>query len=67
MESSMKARRNEETRRTRTIPETAEILGIGRNQGYEGARRGEIPTINIGRRKLVPLAWIERKLQGGDL
>jgi hypothetical protein len=28
------------------------------------ARRGEIPTIKIGKRILVPLAALERMLQG---
>ena len=55
---------NEITRRTCTIPEAAKALGIGRNVGYEAARRGEIPTIRIGKRLLVPLAALEKMLQG---
>ncbi|HML93252.1 helix-turn-helix domain-containing protein [Methyloceanibacter sp.] len=51
-------------RATATIPEAAEKLGIGRNQAYEAARRGEIPTIRIGKRVLVPLAALERLLNG---
>jgi excisionase family DNA binding protein len=51
------------TRRTLTIAETAKALGIGRNQGYEAARRGEIPTIKIGKRLLVPLAALDRMLE----
>jgi excisionase family DNA binding protein len=51
------------SRRTATIMEAAEVLGIGRNQAYEAARRGEIPTIRIGKRLLVPLAALERLLQ----
>ena len=54
----------QEERRTLTIPEAAKALGIGRNAGYEAARRGEIPTIKIGKRVLVPLAALERMLQG---
>lgn len=50
-------------RRTLTIVEAAQALGIGRNQGYEAARRGEIPTIRIGKRILVPAAALERMLQ----
>ncbi len=38
---------------TGTIPEAAEVLGIGRNQAYEAARRGDIPVIRIGKRYLV--------------
>lgn len=48
-----------------TIPEAAGILGIGRNQGYEAARSGQIPTIRIGRRLLVPRPAFERLLEEG--
>jgi excisionase family DNA binding protein len=51
------------SRRTMTIVEAAKVLGVGRNQAYEAARRGEIPTIRIGKRLLVPLAALERLLQ----
>ncbi len=49
-------------RLTMTIPEAAERLGIGRNQGYEAARCGQIPTIRIGKRLLVPVTALENKL-----
>ena len=45
-----------------TIPETAKILRIGRNSAYEAARRGQIPTVKIGKRLLVPREALERKL-----
>ncbi len=47
---------------TYTIPETAKILGIGRSAAYEGARIGEIPTVRIGKRILVPVTALERML-----
>ena len=53
-----------EQRLTMTIEEAAERLGIGRNQAYEAARRGDIPAVRIGRRLLVPIAALERKLSG---
>ena len=53
---------NESTRKTRTIPEVAKVLGIGRNAAYEAARTGQIPTIRIGGRILVPLAALEKLL-----
>jgi len=37
-----------------TVPEAAQLLGISRNHGYELAKRGEIPTVCFGKRKLVP-------------
>ena len=52
-------------RLTMTVPEAAEALGIGKNQGYEAARAGQIPTIRIGRRLLVPRAAFERWLEQG--
>jgi excisionase family DNA binding protein len=51
-------------RLTVTVEEAAELLGIGRNAGYEGVRRGEIPSIRIGKRLLVPRAALERMLNG---
>ncbi len=51
-------------RKTLTIDEAAKLLGVGRNQAYEAARRGEIPTLRIGRRLLVPRAAFERMLNG---
>lgn len=48
-----------------SIPEAAALLGIGKNTAYEAARRGEIPTLKIGRRLLVPMWWL-RALERGD-
>lgn len=53
-----------DVRRTATVQEAAKVLGIGRNQAYEAARRGQLPTIRMGKRLLVPLAALERMLQG---
>ena len=39
--------------KTQSINEAAKELGIGRNQAYAAAKRGEIPTIKIGNRILV--------------
>ncbi|MFK0688013.1 helix-turn-helix domain-containing protein [Mesorhizobium sp. IMUNJ 23033] len=52
------------TRATLTVVEAARRLGIGRNQAYEAARRGEIPSIKIGKRLLIPRAQLERMLSG---
>ena len=50
-------------RRTFTVPEAAKALGIGGAAAYEGARTGQIPTIRIGKRILVPVAALERMLE----
>ena len=51
-------------RQTLTIEEAARVLGIGRNSAYEAARRGEIPTIKIGRQLVAPRAALDRILAG---
>jgi excisionase family DNA binding protein len=44
------------------IPEVGEILGISRWSAYEAAKRGDLPVIKIGRRKLVPRRALEKLL-----
>ena len=51
------------TKRTYSIPEAAQELGIGRSAAYEAAKTGEIPTIRIGNRILVPIAALDRMLE----
>jgi hypothetical protein len=43
-------------------PIAGRALGLGRNSTYEGARTGEIETIEVGRRRPVPTAFLRRKL-----
>jgi excisionase family DNA binding protein len=50
--------------KTQTIDEAEKELGIGRNQTYAAARRGEIPTIRIGKRILVLREPLKRMLEG---
>lgn len=56
----------EETPRrlTLTVEEAAETLGISRAFAYEAVGRGEIPSIRIGRRILVPKAALDKLLEG---
>ena len=54
----------QDERLTLTVPEAARKLGISRNAAYEAAQRGEIPSIRVGKRLLVPRAALERMLQG---
>ena len=49
-------------RATLSVPEVAQVLGVGRNAAYEAARSGQIPTRRLGRRIVVPvpalLEWL---------
>jgi excisionase family DNA binding protein len=45
-----------------SIPAAAALLGISRSAGYRAVASGQIPTIRIGRRLLVPTAKLHRLL-----
>ena len=47
-------------KRTISVEEAGRQLGLSRNSAYQAAGRGEIPTIKIGRRLLVPIVAFER-------
>jgi excisionase family DNA binding protein len=47
-----------------TVQEAARILRLGRNAAYEAIRRGEIPSLRIGRRIVIPRTGLERLLGG---
>jgi hypothetical protein len=52
---------------TASVPDSGRALGIrGRNQSYEAARRGEMPTLRFGRTLRVPTAWLRKQLQLDD-
>ncbi len=53
-------------RLTLTVEEAAERLGISRTLAYEAVRRGEIPSIRIGRRILVPASRLDDLLGGPE-
>lgn len=45
-----------------TVEEAAKVLRIGRSAAYEAARRGELPSVRIGRSLRVPRAALDRLL-----
>ena len=49
---------------TLTVEETGKLLGISRGLAFKAANSGEIPTIRIGRRLLVPGEQLRRMLLG---
>lgn len=50
-------------RLTYTVEEVARMLGISRLSAYQAVHKGEIPSIKIGRRFLIPKRALERLLQ----
>ena len=51
-------------RRTYTVEEAGTLLGVCRNTAYALAKSGELPTIRLGRRLLVPKAALDALLSG---
>lgn len=51
-------------RLTYDVPEAGAKAGLGRNASYDAARRGDMPTIKIGNRLLVPKKAWDAKLNG---
>jgi excisionase family DNA binding protein len=41
---------------TLTVEEAAGILGVSRGTAYEAVRSGELPSVRLGRRLLIPRA-----------
>ncbi len=42
------------------------FYGLGRSASYEAARRGDIPTIWIGRKRFALIAKMKRDLEQAD-
>jgi excisionase family DNA binding protein len=45
------------------VPEAGEMLGLTRNASYDAAKRGDIPTIRIGKLIRVPKAAFHQMLE----
>jgi hypothetical protein len=55
----------EEFPKTLSIPEAGRLYyGLSRNGSYDAADRGDIPYIQVGKLKRVPVRLMERKLDG---
>ena len=46
-----------------SVAEAGERLGLSRGLMYEAIRTGQIPSIRIGRRILIPCAALDRLLE----
>ncbi len=51
-----------------TVEEAARRLGIGRSFAWELVRKGELPSIRLGRLVRIPVRtldeWVQRKARG---
>jgi excisionase family DNA binding protein len=50
-------------RLTMTVEEASEALGISRSLAYELVRQGEIPSLRLGRRIVVPVRALENLVE----
>jgi hypothetical protein len=53
---------NENDRLVYEVPEAGAKLGLSRNAAYAAAKRGDIPTIRIGKLLRVPVRALEQML-----
>jgi excisionase family DNA binding protein len=49
---------------TLTVEQAAALLGVSRGTAYNAVKAGEIPTVRIGRRVLVPRQRLDAMLAG---
>lgn len=50
-----------------TVDEFAALVRIGRGSAYEAVRRGEFPSIRVGKRILIPTAKLLQQLGAADV
>lgn len=49
---------------TYTVPEAAALIGLCKTAFYAAVRKGEVPSLKIGRRIVIPRAALDRLLNG---
>ncbi len=49
-----------------SVDQAAVALGIARGTAYRAVHRGELPSVRIGGRLLIPRAALERLLRGEE-
>lgn len=53
--------------KTLSVPDAGRIyFDLGKNASYDAARRGDIPTIRLGRRLRVPIIALENMLNAAE-
>ena len=58
---------HEQTPLTLTVMQTAKLLQISRNLAYEAVRTGQIPSIKVSKRILVPRVQLMKLLGEGTV
>jgi excisionase family DNA binding protein len=53
---------NRDLRLVYDVPEAGALLGLSKNASYEAAKRGDFPTIKLGKLIRVPKAALHRLL-----
>lgn len=43
-----------------SVPEAARLLGVGTSFGWTLVRNGDLPTVRLGRRVLIPRSALEQ-------
>ncbi len=52
-------------RRTYTVKEAAQVIGISESHAYEMIRQKQIPALKLGRKVVIPVHLLEAWLEGG--
>ena len=47
-----------------SVPEFGRLVGLGRNSAFAAVRSGEVPSVQIGGRKFVAVATVQKLLSG---
>lgn len=51
---------------TITVEQAGQVLGIGRGAAYNCVKNGDIPSLHLGRKILVPVPALLRMLEGAE-
>lgn len=62
--SNSKAVATKDCRLVYSVPEAGALLGLTKNAAYQAAKRGDFPTIRIGKLIKVPKAAFHRLIDG---
>lgn len=50
-------------RRLHSVEEAAELLNVGRSTAFEEIRLGRLRTVRVGRRRLVPIEYVDEYVE----